>query len=141
MTTPPIIPPRKNKHGQFKEEQWVRNSEVEVQRIEKHREILEDAGIYSLIRIDRYLSMEQAKIICTNIDRVTWSNDTIYGTYHDKVYSFPNHHWCSMFGLDSTLPVHADYLVQDITHKQMSEFLDEKLSSMARCRMRLLSGP
>lgn len=77
--------------------------------------------------------MERAKTNCANINRITWTDDTLYITYQSKVYNFPNHRLCSLLGLDACLPVHAGYMVQEISDRQVVAFLRvDKVSSIAR---------
>lgn len=64
MAKQPIIPLTKNKQGQLNKKQHICNSKAEVQRIEGHQEILQDVGVYHLVQINRYLSMNQARILC-----------------------------------------------------------------------------
>lgn len=69
------------------------------------------ARVYPLIRIDRYLSMKQARTICVGIKRVKWSDNVIYISYLGQVYTYPNHRLCTIFGLGSVWRVEKSYLV------------------------------
>lgn len=49
---------------------------VEVDRIEKFLRIY--VGGYKLVRIDLYLLVERAQVICNDITRVTWLEESLY---------------------------------------------------------------
>lgn len=78
MATRYEVPPTKNKKGAKSIEQRLRNSKVEVAKIEKHCAIFEQAGIYELSRIDQFLAVNWTKEICHNISRVLSTENTLY---------------------------------------------------------------
>lgn len=137
------VVPAQNKKGPMGLKEKCCNSVIEVQYIERYRDVFNASRCFGLVQMDRFLSTSQATIMYPSVSAVIVTSDHIFITYCGKRYTLSNQFLGREFkaSLNERTPPECE--VTTLTNREVAQFLrqpagflDHKRSSMEPCTIK-----